>query len=370
MQYFVGWGHYDKYEGPYTFGSLRYIIPENPSENQRRLAVVTSTEGGTYDSVNMYDSCIVSVGLIQMCERFGYVSILLGCVAEKLGEEYINAVFEKPFALTKSSFQKNEKGKWAFFTSDLNGITKEVKIAEDRRKLFLGCSGKMGSWNDDAKARARTWLHSFASVWKDPIARQAQDEYLGPRMITLFVVPTSKEILFGDDDNAGWKGMIRAAFLSFAANSNSRADKMLQQHVKDTAHEKWSPQWCTELLSRMTFSHAIYPERYNKIRPVLEKLWDDIELPKTANDLRAWSSQAKNETIEEPADVQPETKEHEVQTADVPSTQVTDSVTQTNKTDAPIVVVRDQSVVTPSGFFAWVSWFFKFLFNLISKTKQ
>jgi hypothetical protein len=61
----IKWGEYKNYEGPYFIGSVPFSLSSNPSDDEKILAVITATEGGCYDSINMYDSCILSSGLIQ-----------------------------------------------------------------------------------------------------------------------------------------------------------------------------------------------------------------------------------------------------------------------------------------------------------------
>ncbi len=58
----------------------------------KSLYVTTSTEGGCYDAINMYDRCIISPGLIQVCEQapiFG-ASDLFGGIADRCGEAVLH----------------------------------------------------------------------------------------------------------------------------------------------------------------------------------------------------------------------------------------------------------------------------------------
>jgi hypothetical protein len=66
---------------------------------------------------------------------------------------------------------------------------------------------------------------------------------------------------------------------------------MLQQAVASTKAEKFSPDWCVEVLKQLTFGPqiAIYPQRYKAIRPVLERLFG-VDLPDYADDLKTWKS--------------------------------------------------------------------------------
>ena len=86
----IDWGDYKTFEGPFFKGTLRYSLPPIPNEDDRRLRVLTATEGGAYDAINMYDRCVVSVGLIQWCEgRYHLVSKLLGAISDELGPEVV-----------------------------------------------------------------------------------------------------------------------------------------------------------------------------------------------------------------------------------------------------------------------------------------
>lgn len=49
----IGWGSYTNYEGPFFRGTIPYTLPENPTEADLELLVLTSTEGGRYNAINM-----------------------------------------------------------------------------------------------------------------------------------------------------------------------------------------------------------------------------------------------------------------------------------------------------------------------------
>ena len=79
----VSWGEYNGYEGPFLQGTTPLILSESPTDAQKILAVVTSTEGGRADAINAYDRCIISAGFIQLCENsINGCSNLLGAIAE------------------------------------------------------------------------------------------------------------------------------------------------------------------------------------------------------------------------------------------------------------------------------------------------
>jgi peptidoglycan hydrolase-like protein with peptidoglycan-binding domain len=71
-----------------------------------------------------------------------------------------------------------------------------------------------------------------------------------------------------------------AAYLSFAANNPTWANNSLQTAVRATKADPYSEGWLVDVLERLTFAPnvAIYPGRYDKIRPTLERLYG-IDLP-------------------------------------------------------------------------------------------
>lgn len=283
----IGWGKYGGFEGPYFWGSIKYSLPENPTEDERRVRVLTATEGGAYDAVNMYDKCIVSVGLIQWCEAtYTLTSRLLHAVCEACGPEGVLSALKPALDLTGSEFKKNTSGQWRFHVGG-----REVNTLIAQQTLFLGCSGQESSWNDKAKAQAKLWAACMANVWTDPKAQRVQADYTGQRLMG-FVVKDASKILFDDKrTNDGYVGMLRAAFLSFAGNNPKHASEEIVKIAAASKSVKWTRDWCIAALKQLTFGPhiAIYGERYDKIRPWLEQLWVGVSLPKTHEELLAWS---------------------------------------------------------------------------------
>lgn len=287
----VRWGKYSSFEGPWHPGAHPWTLPDDPTIEDKFVAVITATEGGNYSTVNMYDRMIVSVGAIQWaeCGQFS-VSDLLGCVADRLGAEYVESKLERGLDGTGATFAKNKSGKWRFFLAGGG----EVNTIEWQRMLWLGGKGTIGSWDDASRLRAKTWAACLVDVWDDPRARAVQDEYTKRRLMG-FVVQAARTTLFSDDHAAGqcqWVEMTRAAYLSFAANIPAVAAASLKLAVESTQFEKWSPDWCTHVIRVLTFASGIkiYPGRYDKIRPMLESLWPEVTLPKTSAELRDWKS--------------------------------------------------------------------------------
>lgn len=283
----IGWSAYSSYEGPFFGGMQRFVLPAQPDESDRILAVITAAEGGHYDAINMYDRGIVSVGIIQWIEAGQYsVSGMLGKVIEDCGEDAVMVPLKPAMDLVGCTFKKNAQGHWRFFFNDNKG---EVDSLDKTRILFLGCTGLKGSWTPEAKERAKTWAACIANVWVTEETRHSQNVYTRIRLPG-FVLPESKAALFGPEPNDGWHGALRAAFMSFAINLPAVANAQVKAVVPTLpADQKWSPDWCTAVLKQLVFGPniAIYPVRYNGIRPVLEHLWG-VTLPATAKDLAAW----------------------------------------------------------------------------------
>lgn len=277
----IGWAKYSQWEGPFFRGVQTWKEPAEPTENDRWLTVITATEGGTWDAVNMYDSCIVTVGLIQWCERgmFG-VSDMLGAV-RRVAPEALDVL---PCPFTRA-------GAFRFVHPDGGLVDTEARM----REIYLGgqCNpetstdllGRAGTWTADQKAYARTWAASFANVFANEGARLAQRDYTIARLMGFFT-GRAKRILW-DGSEGPVQRMMRAAYLSFAANMPAWADASLARVAEAPGPPKWSDEWCRKVLDTLTFDRkvAIYPHRYNRIRPFLERLYG-VELPDMAIELQ------------------------------------------------------------------------------------
>lgn len=281
----IGWGKYGPYEGPYFGGSIRYTLPVNPTEDDRRLRVLTATEGGTYDAVNMYDQCIISTGLIQWCEATYFLtSKLLHAVCEAGSSSAVLSALQPALTACSASYKQNPAGQWRFF--DAAG---EVTTLAKQQALFLGCDGKQGSWTPESTSRAKLWAACMANIWSDKGAQAAHATYTAKRLMG-FVMTESQKILWDGSPDSELQGAMRAAFISFAGNNPNIANTHLVKASKELKSTKWSTDWCIGVLREMTFgpSIAIYSTRYDKIRPYLEQLWTGVALPKTADDLKKW----------------------------------------------------------------------------------
>jgi hypothetical protein len=356
----IAWGSYQQYEGPFFRGSIRYSLPDVVTEDERRLRVMVATEGGSYDAINMYDRCIVSVGLIQWCEaRYYLISKLLHVIAENAGAELVTGPLQPALELCCAEFKKNEQGQWRFHFCDERG---EVNSLQKQQELFLGSSGDKGgglkgTWTPINKVRAKLWASCMANVWQDPRARQVQNDYT-ITMLTAFMRREGKAILWDEkvpDD--GWPGMLRAAFLTYALNNPARANKHIQVATGRLKSPKWSSAWCIGVLRELTFGPniAIYSHRYEAIRPWLERLWVGVELPKTAEDLEAWV-----EPLPEVLQGGGTTLVSEV-TEDLPEPKSVEPTSPAPKKEEPAIVLREPTPPTieptttsPTGILGWI----------------
>jgi len=271
----IGWGSYQQWEGPYFGGVVPYVLPDNPDFLEKCMSVVTATEGGHYDAINMYDSCILSVGIIQVCERvFGVSNLLQKCTDYDLGT-LRQSLLKMP---TPADFKQDPTGKWKFFFVDGRGFVDNVA---KQQTLFLGGStGLKGQWTDDQKAFAKQVAAVLASVWSSPGMQMGQREFVKPNLMT-YVRPAAKATLFTDPDETGFKGAIKAAIISYSANLPAVADKYLALAVADPA---WSTAddatKFTLAMKQVVFGPqiAIWPHRYQAIKPVIQKLFG-VTLP-------------------------------------------------------------------------------------------
>lgn len=283
----IGWGKYRQYEGPYYKGKHAYKLPPAPSEAEMQMAVVTATEGGHYDAWNGYDVCGWTSGLIQWCERNQYsVSDMLGEVAKY--DRGLLFSMNQELGHERLEFKPNAKGRYRFFFSDGRG---EVDSQAEQQALFYaGGDGTQGSWNAATSQRAKAWAAAISTVWEFREAQVIQTEYTVKRLGG-FLLPYAKQV-FGTLPSTDLARGLYAAYVSFAANNPTWANRSLQTAVKENAHlAPWTLDWVIAILREMTFgpSVAIYPHRYDSIRPVLERLYN-LQLPDFATELKAWEA--------------------------------------------------------------------------------
>lgn len=271
----IKWGSYKEYEGPFFPGRTPYVMPAEPDFEDKLLGVVTATEGGTYDAINMYDSCILSVGIIQLCEKLFKISDMLGDCARTESAFIKSQLSQLP---TAADFKKNQRNQWRLVFLDGRG---EVDSPDKMRLMYLGgSSGLKGEYTEQQKQHAREVAAAFASLWDVPGMRAAQVAHLKPRM-TSYVMARSKQILFQDQEKDGIVGALKAAFVSYAANVPVIADQRLFEATQAAAWATASDaDKFTLAMKSLVFGSkvTIWPGRYRKIHPVLEKVFD-VDLP-------------------------------------------------------------------------------------------
>lgn len=284
----VGWGKYLQYEGPYWKGSARFTLPDSPTDNDKFIDVITATEGGKLDAINAYDRMIISAGAIQWGEAGQYsVSDLLGKVGDT--DASLLDPLQPALDMASATFQRNDKGRHRFFMAG-----SEVDTTLEQKQLFLHHSnGTIGSWDDESKTWAKTWAACVANVLAQPGAQKPQVDFTSSRLVSYFVIASARGALWGSGDpttNSGWVGALRGAYLSFAANLPAVAGAHLATALSQITAPKWSQDWAIEILKELTFGPniAIYPHRYDAIRPVIETLFG-VDMPDFAAELKAWN---------------------------------------------------------------------------------
>ena len=280
----VRWGSYGAYEGPWYPGTQSFSLPANPTFADEVLAVITATEGGHWDAINRYDSCIDTQGLIQWCNRAPQCSV---------DGMYAALQAHDPALLTPVLGFFEARG-YGFADGHWKGQEGPVDTpAEQLLLYFLGASGRKGTWDTASKTYAQRAVAAAVEVWQDPRARVVQAAWTVKRL-DWFLLTDAKKLFAAAPDTAVARAF-KAMYWSFAANSPKKAAEALAIFLVDTGgSDLWTEQWLVGVAKYLTFTPgiSIYPHRYDKIRPVLEKLYG-VNLPDFAAELQAW--QAKNQ---------------------------------------------------------------------------
>jgi putative peptidoglycan binding protein len=285
----IGWGSYKNYSGPFYRGKHGYVLPDNPTDDDRILAVITATEGGHYDAINMYDGPpTLSSGLIQFIEGMGQFSVsdMLGAAA---GVMSVWGPLQPALDLDQPStvFGRDERGRWRFFTSPEVVDTQ----AELNQLMRQGLDGSKARWEEGDKSaqHAKVWAAAVASVWEHPLAQEAQRKYTLSRLRKFAFKESAAVIAEAERVDTPISRAFVAAYLSFAVNNPTRANESLGVALSWWLDAMWTMDWLVYMLKHLTFGPriAIYPHRYNAIRPKLEQLYG-IDLPDMADELEKW----------------------------------------------------------------------------------
>lgn len=284
----IGWAQYRSWEGAYFRGTRRFRLPPKPTEGQMFMAVFTAVESGKADAVNGYDRAILSTGYAQLAEaKYFLTSNLLGVMAEQ--DPALLDPLQPALDASGAVFKRTPRGRWRFHFKDVRG---EVDAGTEQKQLFLlNSSGHQGDWDDESVDHAKLWAASMANVLNQDGADVVQMDHVAALM-KRFATNSARKILFDGQPSMGWTGAMRAIYLSFAGNLPSVASKQLDIAVRATDKAKWSPDWCITIAQQLTFGPkiAIYPHRYDAIRPVIEKLYG-VDIPDFADELADWSDE-------------------------------------------------------------------------------
>lgn len=298
----IGWGKYDRYSGPWYKGDVPFTLPVQPDFGDHCMLVVTATEGGHLDAYNGYDRCKCTVGLFQwgeFCASDRPVSRMV-MLCEQIDRETCRAhLLESGLSIMSTGY-----------------LARDGNV--DPNYVFLGgATGLEGQWpggsTGPAAQAARRVAASLASLWMVPQFAQVQIEYTKARLYSFAI--GNMAALFGREQRGptrvirpfpteGWQGAARLIALSFAANLPAvAARRVTDDTLRDLAHPDLRIQRdaTISMAREMTFGPkaAIYPGRYNKIRPVVEQICG-VDLPDFAEDLRKWSSEVGSVALEFP----------------------------------------------------------------------
>ena len=287
----ISWGKYTNYEGPYHIGENKFILPEKHDLSDRILYTISATEGN-FDSVNMYDKCIVSIGMIQWCEaNYCGSTSLISEFSLRYGREIFDTSFKEIIDFLGYNPLKLINTKYWFVDQTGNIIDK----VDEQKKYFLGCDGTIGSWNDTAKNKANIWLRSFATFLKNKKVIEFQVEYTKRKINELYFHRDVKNILNSVIRDSKEKVEIyesaMIAYISFAANHPKFAkENFILAHEKNK-DKIFTREWLLAIIRQMTFKNQIkiYSHRYEKIIKVLNSLYN-INMPKSADELKQLGS--------------------------------------------------------------------------------
>jgi hypothetical protein len=286
----IGWGEYNEWEGPFYRGTCPFVLPDKPTREDRIMAVIAACEGGHYDAINMYDSAILSSGLIQWIEAGQFsVSGMLGAVHDARGGSSLSAL--KPaLELADAEFSKRD-GKWRFYVGGRSRPSELVDTIDEQRMLFCMGSGEKDTWTASNKLYAKTWAACVAEVWKDPENQAIQHKYTADRL-SRFVRPAAHQVFLNMNASGAEPWILEAAYaayLSFAVNNPTRAEWHLLKVEDGKYGEVYDYKWLNAMLQELTYGPgiAIYPARYHAIRPLLEKFYG-LELFEGVGELSDW----------------------------------------------------------------------------------
>lgn len=269
----IRWGSYEGFEGPFYSGQTPFIPEKDPDFLGKIVQVVCATEGGRYDAINMYDQCILSVGILQVCEKVHEFSNMLSYCAKTELATINEAAAKLPAPL---ELRPNGYNPMRFFFLDGSGMVDDA--ASMRRAYLGGSSGLKGQWTEPQKTWAKQVAVVMADMWQSDSLRQMQLGYVKGRMFG-FALPRARNTIMNNPNKNAWSGALQAMYISYAANLPALADKCL---AKAESHPKWLT--TDESKFRIYAQEAlksgvdIWPRRYKDISPSLSTLFN-VKVP-------------------------------------------------------------------------------------------
>lgn len=202
------------------------------------------------------------------------VSDMLGEVIEADEPTFLDA-FGDFLEKHRLLFARNVRGRWRFHLDNIH----EVSTLPEQQKLFLlNSDGTKGSWDSESKWRAREFAAAICTLWENQEAQWTQRDFT-VRRLGWFGMGLFKEVMRSAPKDCRFVDAFEAGYLSFAANNPRRADQALRQALGSggacAPFLPWTDPWLNAVMHTLTFSSgvAIYPHRYNAIRPVINKLY-------------------------------------------------------------------------------------------------
>lgn len=269
---------YLDWQGYLWRGRQKWVVPAQPTDDQKYLSVLMQTEsGGMLDATQSYDVMGLTTGGIQWGEIGTFmVTRLLGEVG--LVDPKLLIPLQPALSATGATLGRNAKGEWRW---KRRGQWVESKAAQS--ELLRGAStGKKGTWRDADKAINAAWVAGVASVFQD---QRALDVQLGFTYARLrgFAGKRAKAILWAPNlpkTDAGLVGALRAIFISYAANLPAVAEEMLVRATETSKAKPWSETWVGDCMESLIYGPdiAIYEHRYKLIEPLVEKFYG-VQLP-------------------------------------------------------------------------------------------
>lgn len=290
------WGSYRDREGCFHLGTLKVEAPKSDAPfAEKVVALVAAAEGGAWNSMNMYDSGLLSLGAIQFIDSAPqfFVTDMLDSLSKKIGEDAVRSMIQPALQLVNAEYKMEPvSGKYKYF---IDGKVVATKLQQNI--LYFGDStgNVKGTFDAVKKKICRTWGSCIMNLMTLPGAIDVQAEYTYKRILTTFLWGKAKP-LFNTPGLAeyGWQAAIRALVVSYAVNSPATAMRRVDAFVAKTTEAPWTPIWCLEMLRAVAVDGGIkiWSDRYKSQITATKNIFG-VELP-SWNDLVARSWKNKN----------------------------------------------------------------------------